>query len=84
MNQLKDEEVGLKKRNKTTITYHTVSLNVTATKTRKQVKFSINIVPTQTAACCYCYLYCIPARFAHILQMKRFMRGFVVSLLQFT
>ena len=84
MNQLKDKEVGLKKRNKTTITHYTVSLNATVTKARKRVKFlSTLLIRTHTAACCYCYLYCIPARFTHILQMKRFMQGFVVPLLQF-
>ena len=73
------------RRNKTTITHRTVSLNVTVTKTRKRAKFSINIVnSTHTAACCYCYLYGIPARFTHILQMKKVYASFVVPLLQFT
>ena len=45
MNQLKDKEVGLKKRNKTTVTHHTVTstLNINVTKAWKQVEFSINI-----------------------------------------
>lgn len=74
-----------KERKKTTITYCTVIVLLQYWKFANSLNFlSKLLIPTHTAACCYCYLYCIPARFTHILQMKRFMRGFVVPLLQCT
>lgn len=73
-----------KERKKTTITYHTVNLILQYLKFANRFSFLSTLkIPTHTAACCYCYLYGIPSRFTHILQMKRFMRGFVVPLLQF-